>query len=122
MQCVAIQVASDEDELVGAWIAAPCVVRATIEEHMHALKDKAARVVGNAQHALHAEDVGALLAQQPCEPGVQPLWVKVSSLRLILVRAGLKLHRQVVVAELNLMRSVAAGVARRDDRAAFTDC
>ena len=88
---VPVEVATDEDELVGARRAAPRLVQLAVEQHVNALEHEPVRLVLDRQHALHAEDVRALLLEQFAHPGVQLLRVEFARERDADAR-----HRRVV--------------------------
>jgi hypothetical protein len=60
VQCGSIKVAPDEDQLIAARVFAPWAIRSTIEEHVHALKDKSIRFPCQTNHTLHTENVSTL--------------------------------------------------------------
>jgi hypothetical protein len=57
IETFAVEVAADEDQLVGARLVTSRTVGAAVEEHMHALEYKATRVTCNAQNAFHVSTV-----------------------------------------------------------------
>jgi hypothetical protein len=79
----AVELSTDEDEIARSLLGAPRAVLTCVEEHVDALENEAAIGAGDVQDALHAEDIGAIFAQQCRQPRVQSLEVQ----RLVEVNA-----------------------------------
>src|SRR5437879_4085428 len=72
LQPFAVQLSADENQLIVAFLAgAPGPIRPAVEQHVDALEYEAARIVLDAQDALHAKDVGPFVHQQIAQPLVE---------------------------------------------------
>src|SRR5262245_36213468 len=69
LERLAVELAADEDQLAGARIVLPPgLAPVGVHHHVHGLEDEAPILALDREHALRAQDVGALLLQHAADP------------------------------------------------------